>query len=83
MILFQWQNQKKIISINEFYSDNINKIIKTLPSNSKINIVSLTDTITLYSGLLNNYGNHKITGKMKSTHSDYSLLSDYLNNLPN
>jgi len=80
---FSMTKSKKIISINDFYSVYINKIIKTLPSNSKINIVSLTDTITLFSGLMNNYGNHKIAGKMKSTYSDYSLLFDYLNNLPN
>ena len=76
---FSMTKSKKIISINDFYSDDINKIIRTLPLNSKINIVSLTDTTTLYSGLMNNF-NNKVSGKMKSTYSDYSLLSDYLDN---
>ena len=70
---------KKTTSIRDFHSQNINKIINTLPVNSIVNIVSLTDTATLYKGLVENYSEEKILSKMKNTYSNYSLLSAYLN----
>ncbi len=76
---FSMTKSKKTTSIRDFHSQNINKIINTLPVNSIVNIVSLTDTATLYKGLVENYSEEKILSKMKNTYSNYSLLSAYLN----
>ena len=76
---FSMTKSNKTISISDFHSDNINKIINTLPANSIVNIVSLSDTATLYNGLAENYSDQQIVNKMKNTYSNYSLLSGYLN----
>ena len=71
------------LSIDNYYSDDIKKLIKTLPKNSELRIVSLSDTSTLYMGMADRYSSAKIAGKMKNTYADYSQLSSYVSKYKN
>ena len=67
------------ISINSHYLADINKLIDTLPGNSELRIVSISDTSTLYMGMADKYTSAKIPGMMKYSSADYSFLNKYIN----
>ena len=80
---FSVTKSNKEITIDDFYSKDIKKLIKTLPLNSELRIVSLTDTLTLYMGMADKSSSTKISGKMKKTYANYSLFNQYIKKFKN
>ena len=82
MILFLCQGARSYQKLSTFYAKKIKQIIDTLPGKSKINILSISDTLSLYSGLKEDFSFDYLMGRMKNIKNDYSKLTSYVKNIP-
>ena len=75
---FSMTRSKNMVKILDFYSKDISKIITTLPANSKVEIISLSDTTKIYQGLSQSFSTSSLNGEIKQSTSSLSLLNNYM-----
>ena len=75
---FSMTRSNNTVKILDFYKQDVSKIISTLPVNSKIEIISLSDTMKIYQGLSQSFSISSLNGQMKQSASSLSLLNHYM-----
>ena len=68
-------------TIRDFYSLKIRQVLETLPSKSRLKVITISDTANVYDGLKESFSIDDLKGKMKFTSNKNQLLSTYLKSL--
>ena len=80
---FSMTRSNNTIKILDFYSQDLGEIISTLPINSKVEIITLSDTTGIYKGLSQNFSKSNLNGDMNYNASNISLLNYYMDSKQN
>ena len=80
---FSMTRSNNMVKILDFYSKDISKILNTLPDNSKVEIISLSDTTKIYQGLSQSFSPSLLNGTMKQSTSSLSSLNHYMDSIKN